>query len=396
MTTPSPTTLVMNLKKAVNPTWFTQDQLGAIQPMPVPRLGEGVGRTARSWTSPSRRTRRRSTTSCPPSPSRVGTYATNPLWQVVDGPYKLTSFNNTTGAFTMAPNPKYGGPHAPKYPTLSRPCRSPRTPLSTTRSSPAASTSATSRSTDLPQVRLDQAQLQRVRLPRPSAGATSRTTSRTRRTTSTRSSSSSTSGRRSRTCRTSRATSRPSSTALAAQAYGPVPSVPASPFTPSNATTNPYPFSVDAAANLLKSHGWTVNPGGTNVCKSAGSGANQCGAGIPAGQKLEFTADLQHLARRSPARRSPTWPRRPRRSASRSTCRPDNFNHMISTYNDPSPPEDHRQVGDGGLRRVHQLDLPDHVRRVQQRRVEQPGRLLRPEGRQADPGLHRPAPTRPR
>ena len=42
----------------------------------------------------------------------VNTYASNALWQVVDGPYKLTSFNNTTGAFTMDPNPSYGGPHA--------------------------------------------------------------------------------------------------------------------------------------------------------------------------------------------------------------------------------------------------------------------------------------------
>src|SRR6202034_927082 len=39
-------------------------------------------------------------------------YATNPLWQVVNGPYKLTSFTASTGAFTMVPNPAYGGPHA--------------------------------------------------------------------------------------------------------------------------------------------------------------------------------------------------------------------------------------------------------------------------------------------
>ena len=44
----------------------------------------------------------------------VTTYASNPLWQVVDGPFKLTSFNNTTGAFTMSPNPNYSGPHASK------------------------------------------------------------------------------------------------------------------------------------------------------------------------------------------------------------------------------------------------------------------------------------------
>ena len=36
----------------------------------------------------------------------------------MDGPYKLTAFNNTTGAYTMAPNPNYGGPHSAKVPTL--------------------------------------------------------------------------------------------------------------------------------------------------------------------------------------------------------------------------------------------------------------------------------------
>ena len=41
----------------------------------------------------------------------VSTYTTNPLWQVVDGPYKLSQYNTTTGAFTMVPNTTYGGPH---------------------------------------------------------------------------------------------------------------------------------------------------------------------------------------------------------------------------------------------------------------------------------------------
>src|SRR5262249_60092814 len=60
------------------------------------------------------------------------------------------------------------------------------------------------------------------------------------------------------------------------------------PFTPDNAKTNPYAFNVNTAASLLKSHGWTVNPGGTSVCTSAGTGSNQCGDGIPAGTKLAF------------------------------------------------------------------------------------------------------------
>ncbi|HLX77315.1 MAG TPA: ABC transporter substrate-binding protein [Acidimicrobiales bacterium] len=40
------------------------------------------------------------------------TYATNPLWQVVDGPWHLTSFN-VSGQLTMKPNPKYSGPVKP-------------------------------------------------------------------------------------------------------------------------------------------------------------------------------------------------------------------------------------------------------------------------------------------
>ena len=71
-------------------------------------------------------------------------------------------------------------------------------------------------------------------------------------------------------------------------AYGPIPSVPRSPFTPVDAVTDPYPFSVADAISLLKSHGWTVNTSGTDACAKAGAGPGECGAGIPAGTKLAF------------------------------------------------------------------------------------------------------------
>ena len=71
-------------------------------------------------------------------------------------------------------------------------------------------------------------------------------------------------------------------------AYGPIPSVPRSPFTPVDAVTDPYPFSVADAISLLKSHGWTVSTSGTDTCAKAGTGPGECGAGIPAGTKLAF------------------------------------------------------------------------------------------------------------
>ena len=71
-------------------------------------------------------------------------------------------------------------------------------------------------------------------------------------------------------------------------AYGPIPAYPKSPFLPSNASTNPYPFSVTHAINLLKANGWKVVPNGTDTCAKPGTGSGECGAGIPVGTKLAF------------------------------------------------------------------------------------------------------------
>jgi peptide/nickel transport system substrate-binding protein len=71
-------------------------------------------------------------------------------------------------------------------------------------------------------------------------------------------------------------------------AYGPIPAYPKSPFLPSNAATNPYPFSVSDAISLLKANGWNVTPNGTDTCAKPGTGPGECGAGVPAGTKLAF------------------------------------------------------------------------------------------------------------
>src|SRR5438046_9419608 len=115
-----------------------------------------------------------------------------------------------------------------------------------------------------------------------------------------------------------------------APAYGPIPAYPKSPSLPSNAASNPYPFSVSTATNLLKSHGWTINAGGTDVCQNAGSGSNQCGAGIPAGTQLKFnliyasdntliTSEMTDLVSKA------------KQAGSNITLQRRNFNYMTST-----------------------------------------------------------------
>jgi peptide/nickel transport system substrate-binding protein len=70
--------------------------------------------------------------------------------------------------------------------------------------------------------------------------------------------------------------------------YGPVPSQPSNSFVSTLVEDNPYPYNPGKAVTLLKEHGWKVVPGGTSTCQSPGAAANECGAGIKKGAKLAF------------------------------------------------------------------------------------------------------------
>jgi peptide/nickel transport system substrate-binding protein len=71
--------------------------------------------------------------------------------------------------------------------------------------------------------------------------------------------------------------------------YGPVPLVPASVFISPQQKQNPYPYNPPDAIALLSGHGWRIVPGGTSTCQRPGPGASECGAGIAAGAKLSFS-----------------------------------------------------------------------------------------------------------
>jgi peptide/nickel transport system substrate-binding protein len=71
--------------------------------------------------------------------------------------------------------------------------------------------------------------------------------------------------------------------------YGPVPLVPSSQFVSSTQKLNPYQFEPSAAAALLRAHGWKIVPHGADVCVRPGKTATECGAGIARGQKLALS-----------------------------------------------------------------------------------------------------------
>jgi peptide/nickel transport system substrate-binding protein len=335
-TTPNASTIVINMKKAYNPSWFIQDQFGSLQPMPAHAWAKASANgKILDFTNPANATKIYNYLAA--QSKSVGTYATNPLWQVVDGPYHLSSFNSTTEAFTMKPNAAYGGPHSAKQLSLTG------VPF----------TSDTAEYNAVRAGRIDQGYVPLTNVPQiksvesggynafgyPDFGW-SYVAYNFKDTT----------GDFNNIIgqlyiRQAIAHLQDENGIIHAffngaggTAYGPLPVIPVSPFTPANAKTAPYPFSVSAAVSLLKAHGWTITAGGTDVCKSAGTGATQCGAGIPAGTKLQFPL-VYNTSPSIIGEQVTDLASQARKAGITIHLSSSNFNQMIATNNDPSSPK---------------------------------------------------------
>jgi peptide/nickel transport system substrate-binding protein len=102
----SATTLTMTMDKAFNPTWFTYNELSQITPMP-----EAWDKTA---SGPSNCTTTVSDCAAVYSyldsqSKALTTWTSSPIWSIVDGPWRLSSFNSD-GNSTFVPNKDYSGP----------------------------------------------------------------------------------------------------------------------------------------------------------------------------------------------------------------------------------------------------------------------------------------------
>jgi len=102
----SPTTLTMTMSKNYSSTWFVYNDLSQITPMP-----QAWDRTASgpSHCSTNVKDCAKVYTYLDAQSKALSTYVGSPLWSVVDGPWKLSSFN-ADGHITMVPNTSYSGP----------------------------------------------------------------------------------------------------------------------------------------------------------------------------------------------------------------------------------------------------------------------------------------------
>jgi peptide/nickel transport system substrate-binding protein len=295
---PSSSTFVLNLNHGVNPTWFLYNELSQITPFPIAWDRTSLTQAAPSPTAahlPDTTTAgiKAVYTFLADQAKNVTTYAASPIWSVVDGPWKVQSFTST-GQITLVPNADYSG--SPK-PSLAKfvelPFTSDTAIINAIRSlGPSGLSFAELPDEYLTQLKTVESEGYNatnfpsyefnffpLNLGNPTYGPVFK-----------------------------QLYFRQALQHLVDQSgwvshildgyavptYGPVPTAPKNSFADAQELSDPYPFSISDAANLLKANGWgDVALGKTAYCAKPGSGTGECGAGIPSGFKLAFGIDYQ-------------------------------------------------------------------------------------------------------
>src|SRR5580658_2734613 len=290
----SSTELQMTMDKPYSLTWFLYNELSQVVPMPAAwdRTASGpshcdttVSDCAAVYSYLNQQA------------EDLSTYATSPIWGIVDGPWRLSAFN-ADGHVTFVPNKSYSGPVKPKLAAFEE------VPFTTDAAeydvlrSPSSST------------KIDVGYLPDQDAPAKPANATV--------------GSNPVSGYTLTPWQTwginyfvLNYQSTTGNGPIIKQLYfrqaleyemnqqavisgplrgygnvtvGPVGSVPATQWlSPQGKSGNQFPFNPSKAKSLLTSNGWKVVPNGVSTCIKPGSGAGECGAGIKSGQGMSFT-----------------------------------------------------------------------------------------------------------
>jgi peptide/nickel transport system substrate-binding protein len=277
--------LTMKFNKSYNPGYLFYDQLDLLVPLPSTAWDiDAVGGKPVSYSTLAGAEKIYKFLNA--QSSKLSTYATNPLWQDVDGPFKLTAFNPSTDANTMVPNPDYSGTKATISKFQEVAFTSDAAEYNALRSGQL--TIGLVPSTDYPQVPTLRKSGFNV-FGYPDLGW-DYLLFNFKDTTDHWSSIINQLYVRQALAHLVDETGYISGVfhGYAVSASGPVPSVPTSPFTPANASSPVYPFSIATAKSVLAAHGWKL-VGGVQTCEKPGTAMDECGAGIPKGQNLNFT-----------------------------------------------------------------------------------------------------------
>jgi peptide/nickel transport system substrate-binding protein len=290
----SPTEIQMTMSKSYSPSWLQYNDLSQIVPMPAAwdRTASGpsncdttVSDCAAVYSYLNKQA------------ENLSGYATSPIWSIVDGPWKLSSFN-ADGHNTFVPNKKYSGPVKPKlsafqevpFTTDSAEYDVLRSPSSSTKidvgylpdqDAPSKPANASVGSNPLSGYTLDPLypwgidySVMNYQSSNGDHGAIFKQLY----------------FRQALQYEMNQAAiiSGPLR-GYGALTVGPVAATPATKWlSPQGRAGDPYPYNPTKAKQLLASNGWKVVPNGISTCVKPGTASGECGAGITAGSALNF------------------------------------------------------------------------------------------------------------
>lgn len=278
-------TFTLTLDKTYNPDWFTANQLTLINPLPHSAWGR-TGPSAPVGDADRTPAGAKQVFSYLVSRAKdLGSYSTDPLWKVVNGPFALSRFSSS-GAVTLVRNPRYTGQDKAHLDSVS---------FVTFTSSSAEYNVLRSGGLDygyLPTSNLGQRpalEKQGYRISpwngwsityipynfnNPLMGKVfSQLYARQAIQHAVNQSAI--------TSVIWRGTAKPD--------YGPVPQDNNKKYLSARQKSNPYPYDLSRSRQLLASHGWQPGGDGILVCASPGSGPGNCGPGVAAGTRFAMT-----------------------------------------------------------------------------------------------------------
>jgi peptide/nickel transport system substrate-binding protein len=289
VTATSASTAVIQLTKSFNPSFYTDDVLSLIPLLPqhawdktsaTGKVGNYDETTAGAKAVYAFLQKEGGT---------MATFTTNPLWKVVDGPFELSAFTPSSGYYAYKPNPEYSGPKV--YPSeiqnLQFTTNAATMDAVRAGNGPDIAPLALSDLGQVPQLEAEGYSVASAPIPGVAGAALNFWDT-------TDSAVSAVFNQLYVRQAMEDLINRPQIVSKVFGGYadpgnGPVPVAGfGSWLSPLEKSGGPYPYNPSAAVRLLTAHGWKVVPNGTTSCEHPGTSPSECGAGIPAGQKLSF------------------------------------------------------------------------------------------------------------
>jgi peptide/nickel transport system substrate-binding protein len=284
--TPDTHTVVIHLNRSYNPDFYVDDELYYVPLLPQHAWDKTSSTGAVGNYDQTAAGAKAVWNFLQKQGADMATFATNPLWQVVDGPWKLSQFQSD-GYYAWVPNPNYSGPDKPKLSkVIFVPFTTDAAEMDTLRSGTSL-TVAPLPLNDVAQIGALKSEGYSVAsVPTPGVAEIVPNLWNP------------VNGPLLQQLYIRQALeyliNRPQILSDAFHGYadpgnGPVPVTYGQQWaSPLEKAGGPYPYSPAKAAALLKAHGWTVTPNGTDTCQQPGTGPSDCGTGVAAGAKLQF------------------------------------------------------------------------------------------------------------